>query len=142
MRLVNKVPFLFLIPIAVLIYFVHLQILYFIGVNPQQFFYPLEIEYSCFALATALIVFVLQKIKQKNFDTVGLAFLWITSIKMTVCFFAVRPILQIQSPTAAIEKINFFVIFIVFLAIETALTISFLNEKKGILKNDSKDTQK
>ena len=142
MRLVNKVPFLFLIPLTVLFYLVHLQVLHFIGVKPSMFYYSLEIEYSCFALATALIVFVLQKIKQKNFDTVGLAFLWITSIKTTVCFFAVRPILQIQSPTAAIEKINFFVIFIVFLAIETALTISFLNEKKGILKNDSKDTQK
>ena len=127
MKVVNKTLFLVLITLTFLIYLVHVQVTHSIGVNPSAFYYSLELEYCCFALATALIVFVLQKIKQKNFDTVGLIFLWITSIKMIACFFAVRPILQIQSPTAAIEKINFFVIFFVFLAIETALTISFLN---------------
>lgn len=132
MKFVEKGLFLFLIPLTVLFYLVHVQILHSMGVKPSAFYYSLELEYCCFAFATAVIVCVLQKIKQKKFDTVGLIFLWITSIKMIACFFAVRPILQTQSPTAAIEKINFFVIFIVFLAIETVVTISFLNEKKGI----------
>lgn len=130
MKLVNKTLFLVLIPLTVLFYLVHLQVLHFISVKPSTFYYSLELEYCSFALASALIVFVLQKIKQKNFDTVGLIFLWITSIKMIACFFAVRPILQLESPTASIEKINFFVIFILFLAIETAITINLLNEKK------------
>lgn len=130
MKLVNKTLFLVLIPLTVLFYLVHLQVLHFISVKPSTFYYSLKLEYCCFALASALIVFVLQKIKQKNFDTVGLIFLWITSIKMIACFFAVRPILQLESPTASIEKINFFVIFILFLAIETAITINLLNEKK------------
>ena len=130
MKVVNKTLFLVLILLTVLFYLVHVQVTHFIGVNPSAFYYSLELEYCCFALATAVIVFVLQKIKQKNFDTVGLIFLWITSIKMIACFFAVRPILQLESPTASIEKINFFVIFILFLAIETAITIYLLNEKK------------
>lgn len=130
MKLVNKTLFLVLILLTVLFYLVHLQVLHFISFKPSTFYYSLELEYCCFALATAVIVFVLQKIKQKNFDTVGLIFLWITSIKMIACFFAVRPILQLESPTASIEKINFFVIFILFLAIETAITINLLNEKK------------
>lgn len=130
MKLVNKTLFLVLIPLTVLFYLVHLQVLHFISVKPSTFYYSLELEYCCFAFATAVIVFVLQKIKQKNFDTVGLIFLWITSIKMIACFFAVRPILQLESPTASIEKINFFVIFILFLAIESAITINLLIEKK------------
>lgn len=130
MKLVNKTLFLVLIPLTVLFYLVHIQALHSIGVKPSTFYYSLELEYCCFPFATAVIVFVLQKSKQKNFDTVGLIFLWITSIKMIACFFAVRPILQLESPTASIEKINFFVIFILFLAIESAITINLLIEKK------------
>jgi hypothetical protein len=38
-----------------------------------------------------------------------------------------HPILAISLPKTAIEKINFFVVFIYFLAIETLATIRILN---------------
>jgi hypothetical protein len=49
---------------------------------------------------------------------------------MLTCFLLARPILKNTAISATIEKTNFFVMFIVFLAIETVVTIRILNEKQ------------
>ena len=72
---------------------------------------------------------MLVKVSEKSFDNVGMAFLISTSIKMAISYFILRPILN--SPIDnKIEKINFFCIFILFLAIETIITIRLLNKKQ------------
>jgi hypothetical protein len=48
---------------------------------------------------------------------------------MVVSFFIVRPILN-STTENTIEKANFFFIFILFLAIETLITIRLLNKKQ------------
>jgi hypothetical protein len=73
---------------------------------------------------------VLLKVKERSFDNVGMSFLLTTSIKMIVCYLILKPILQVTFQNNAVEKKNFFMMFILFLAIETILTIRILNEKQ------------
>jgi ATP/maltotriose-dependent transcriptional regulator MalT len=69
-------------------------------------------------------------VQNKSFDNVGMSFLLTTSVKMIFCYLIVRPVLQRSSPDNTIEKLNFFGLFVVFLAIETLFTIYLVNEKK------------
>jgi hypothetical protein len=72
----------------------------------------------------------LLKVKERSFDNIGMSFLLSTSVKMIFCYLILRPLLQVSSHNITIEKKNFFMIFILFLAIETVLTIRILNEKQ------------
>ncbi len=91
-----------------------------------NFKYSLEKLHIIFASFSFFIFLILKKVKQKNLDIVGYAFLLITSIKMIACYVIVRPILE-KEPT--IEKLNFFILFIIYLFLETIITIKLLNEK-------------
>jgi hypothetical protein len=67
----------------------------------------------------------------KNKDNVGMSFIIMTTLKIILSVIIVRPILHnATSDTIKLEKINFFIIFIFFLAIETILTIRILNSKQ------------
>ena len=79
--------------------------------------------------------------KDKNLDYVGMTFLLITSLKMGVSFFIVRPVLA-DTNQNLVEKINFFVIFILFLAIETIITIRLLNKGNGLDKQNINSIKK
>ena len=68
--------------------------------------------------------------QKRSFDNVGMSFLLATSIKMIFCYLILRPLLQISTPNDPTERINFFILFIVFLIIETLFTIRLVNEKK------------
>jgi hypothetical protein len=70
---------------------------------------------------------VVSRISKHNFDNTGMIFMIATSVKMGVAFFLVRPILYREDNN--IEKINFFVIFILFLLFETIIAAKFLNKK-------------
>jgi hypothetical protein len=49
---------------------------------------------------------------------------------MIFLFLILKPILKSNTAENTLEKMNFFVIFMLFLAIETILTIRILNEKQ------------
>jgi hypothetical protein len=68
--------------------------------------------------------------KEKNIDSVGQTFLLVTSIKMALAYVLLHPILQNTSKLITPEKSNFFLIFAVFLTIETLVTIRMLNKKQ------------
>jgi hypothetical protein len=91
------------------------------------FHYSLEALYGMFFLFTIIILILLLVVKKRSLDYVGMSFLLITSVKMGIAFFIARPIL-IGVNHNLVEKINFFVIFILFLAIETIITIRLLNK--------------
>jgi hypothetical protein len=95
----------------------------------QKFYLSIPVLYLIYFIFSKIILFILVQISKKNFDTVGMAFLVITSVKMVVSFFIVRPILN-STTENTIEKANFFFIFILFLAIETLITIRLLNKKQ------------
>ncbi|WP_396209531.1 hypothetical protein [Flavobacterium sp.] len=92
-----------------------------------NFYYSIPLLYGLFFMLSAAILIIVTKISEKNFDNTGMVFMIATSIKMVVAYFLVRPILLIEDNK--IEKINFFIIFILFLLIETILVAKILNKK-------------
>jgi hypothetical protein len=95
----------------------------------QNFYWSIPVLYLIYFIFSKIILFLLVQVSTKNFDNVGMTFLVITSVKMAVSYFIVRPILN--SPLEnTIEKANFFFIFILFLTIETLITIRLLNKKQ------------
>jgi hypothetical protein len=86
--------------------------------------------YSIFFVLSLVIMSLLLFVKSKNLDNVGYTYLIATSIKMGIAYFLLRPILKTASNEISSEKMNFFIVFISFLAIETLLTIRILNNKQ------------
>jgi hypothetical protein len=130
MNLKKLYPFLTLMGIAFLLYVIHKLIFYIFKISQEQFHYSLEELYLFFLILSMIIFKILLKIKEKSFDNVGMSFLLATSIKMVFCYLILRPLLQIPKANNATERINFLILFIVFLAIETLFTIRLVNEKQ------------
>jgi len=130
MNLKKLYPFLILLGIAVVLYAIHKMIFYGFIINQESFHYSLETLYLFFFVLSAIIFRILLIVKDKSFDNVGMSFLLATSVKMIFCYLVLRPLLQTQTPNNPIERINFFILFIVFLIIETLFTIRLVNEKQ------------
>jgi hypothetical protein len=130
MNLKNQKPLLSLALLAGVAYLLHKFIFYVLKINVTSFQYSLEVLYLLFFGMSTLIFIVLLKVKEKSFDNVGMSFLLGTSIKMVFCYLILKPILHITIYDNKTEKINFFGMFILFLVIETVLTIRILKEKQ------------
>ena len=96
----------------------------------NQFVYSISLLYCFFFAFSAIILFALIQIRQQNINNVGYTFLLLTSIKMAGAYFFLKPILNSHSGAAKIEKFHFFGIFILFLIIETIMSIKILNNKQ------------
>ncbi|MBS7787539.1 hypothetical protein KIH23_09550 [Flavobacterium sp. CYK-55] len=125
-------PVLFVVFASVLGYALHKVLFYFIV--PQKFeadfVYSVEMLYAFFAVSSALIVSTLNFISKKSVNNVGYFYLLLTTLKMGVAYFFLKPILSFDLPKTAVEKTNFFLIFIYFLIVETVVTIRILNKKQ------------
>lgn len=130
MNLKSLSPFLILLGVAILLCAIHKMVFYSFNINHEHFHYSLETLYSFFFVFSAIIFKVLLIVKERSFDNVGMSFLLATSIKMIFCYLILRPILQISQSNDSTEKINFFMLFIIFLTIETLFTIRLVNEKQ------------
>jgi hypothetical protein len=124
-------PLVTIFLIAVLGLIIHKLIFSFLVVNTieDNFIYSIPLLYGLFSIFSVLIVGVLIKVKERNIDNVGYTFLLLTSIKLVVAYLLIQPILKASLHQTPLEKINFFIIFIYFLATETILTIRILNNK-------------
>lgn len=125
-------PIIEICDISLLIYLVHK---FFFSLNEnnqefQNFHFPIENLYGFFFVCSIIIVFALVKVKEKNIDNVGYVFLLLTCIKMAISYVVLLPILHSDNLNVKIEKVNFFIIFALFLAIETVVTIRILNNKQ------------
>ncbi|MFM2368956.1 MAG: hypothetical protein RL619_1256 [Bacteroidota bacterium] len=130
MKLQNYKPLLNLLLLAALAFIFHKIVFYVLNINDDAFHYSLETLYLLFLGLSTIVFIVLLKVKERSFDNIGMSFLLSTSVKMIFCYLILRPLLQVSSHNITIEKKNFFMIFILFLAIETVLTIRILNEKQ------------
>ena len=101
-----------------------------IKINLPFFLYSPEKINGFFFICSLLIVFVLLKINQKNHDNVGYVFLVLTCIKMGISFYVMQPILNSLNPNNSSEKYNFFLLFVLYLTLETIVTIRILNRKQ------------
>ncbi|WP_281636837.1 DUF6168 family protein [Flavobacterium marginilacus] len=130
MSLKKMYSFFVLIGAAFLLYVIHKMVFYVLNIKEASFHYSLETLYFFFLALSAVIFKVLLTVKEKSFDNVGMSFLLVTSVKMVFCYLILRPLLQTPKLDNPAERINFFILFIVFLTIETLFTIRLVNEKQ------------
>ena len=125
-------PILEVFLLSTLVYLIHKLVFFLNDDNPklQGFNFSIETIYEFFFICSVIIIFILIKVKEKNIDNVGYTFLLVTCIKMAVSYAILSPILHSGNPNVSIEKLNFFIIFALFLTIETIVTIRILNNKQ------------
>ena len=118
--------------LSILVYLVHKLVFFFNQNNPnlQGFHFPIEVVYGFFFSCSLLIILILIKVNEKNIDNVGFTFLLVTFIKMALSYVILSPILNSGNPNVRTEKIDFFIIFALFLTIETIVTVRILNNKQ------------
>lgn len=115
--------------ISIVAYSVHKLFFFLNENNPkfQNFYFTIEAIYGFFFFCTVIILLILIKVKSINIDNVGHTFLLLTCIKMAISYVVLLPILHSGNQNIEIEKLNFFLIFALFLATETIITIRILN---------------
>ena len=125
-------PILEVLLLSVVVYLLHKVVFFLNDNNPkfQNFHFPIEVVDGFFFICSVIILFILIKVKEKNIDNVGYTFLLVTFIKMGISYAVLSPILHSGNPNIKIEKLNFFVIFALFLTIETIVTARILNNKQ------------
>lgn len=96
----------------------------------KAFHYSVLELYLFFTIASVLVLGVLIRMKDKHRDQLGYVFLLASSIKLAFCYLMLLPVLQKEGIAADWEKINFFMIFVLFLAIEVVFTSKLLNDTK------------
>ncbi|PBJ12681.1 hypothetical protein [Flavobacterium sp. ACN6] len=111
-------------------YVFHKAIFFFCEINIQNFHYSLELLYLFFFGISALLYLILLIVKKKNFEIVGMAFLFGTFTQMLLGYLILQPILKIKTGESDVEKISFFITFVLFLLFQTLLTVRLLNEKR------------
>jgi hypothetical protein len=125
-------PILEVIFLSILVYLAH-KLVFFLNENHpnlQGFHFPIEVVYGFFFICSLLIILILIKVNEKNIDNVGFTFLLVTFIKMALSYIILSPILNSGNPNVRTEKIDFFIIFALFLTIETIVTVRILNNKQ------------
>lgn len=123
---------LLVFPLAVVAFALHKLFFYALGWQDLElhFVQPLSNLYLFFGICSLLIVFILILVKNKNIDNVGQAFILLTCIKMGFAYIMLRPISESSTKNILFEKKDFFIVFAVFLVIETVVTIRLLNNKQ------------
>ena len=96
----------------------------------SQFVYSLPILYGFFFLLSASILLILIKVGQVSMTNVGLTFILLTTFKMGIAYVFLKPILKTNLPHSGLEKTNFLIVFLLFLTLETVITIRILNNKQ------------
>ena len=132
MNLKKYQPILDVLFLSILVYLLHKLFFFMNENNPkfQGFHFPIEIVYVFFFFCSLIIILILMKVKTKNIDNVGYTFLLVTCFKMAISYAVLSPILHSGNPNVRIEKVNFFIIFALFLTIETIVTVRILNNKQ------------
>ncbi|WP_284650965.1 hypothetical protein [Flavobacterium terrisoli] len=121
-----------LLSLGIIGFIVHKALFYFFvpKVYEEGFIYSIPLLYLFFFFFSAQMILILEKIKQTNINSVGYAFLFITTMKMVIAYLFLKPILAANLPKTPTEKMSFFIIFIYFLTIETFVIIRILNNKQ------------
>ena len=113
-------------------FLVHKLVFFFLDYYTIEstFQYSLFQVYLFFLFCSVCIVFILIQVKKRDLDNVGNGFLLLTLIKIGIAFLFANPIVSSTSKFKDIERMDFFIVFAVFLTIETMATIGILNNKQ------------
>jgi len=125
-------PLLSLVIVSAITLLIHKIIFYlFLPINLEsEFVYTLPKLYGFFFLLSAIILLILIKVGQNNMTNVGLTFILLTTFKMGIGFVFLKPVLNTNLPHTGLEKANFLIVFLLFLTIETLITIRLINKKQ------------
>ena len=101
------------------------------GLQDQEttFTYSIVTVYALFFGFSVIILFALNLISKSDATQVGYVFLGLTSLKVVGSYFLIEPILA-KTVSFPSERINFFVVFMLFLFIEAYFTAILLNKKQ------------
>lgn len=86
-------------------------------------------SYLLFSLGSTLVLTVVHIVYQRNKDIVGMSFLLVTMVKFILAGIIGRPLWS-GDGSSRMAQWNFLALFLLFLAIETVLTIRILNKKQ------------
>ena len=125
-------PILEILLASVSTFLVHKLAFFFLDYQTIEstFQYSLFQVYLFFLFCSVCIVFILIQVKKRDLDNVGNGFLLLTLIKIGIAFLFANPIVSSTSKFKDIERMDFFIVFAVFLTIETMATIGILNNKQ------------
>lgn len=123
-------PLLYVVSFALVAFGLHSAIFYLFGLREiaDGFYHPLINVYGFFVLCSIMILTILIVVREKSIDNVGQIFLLLTCSKMGIAFAMLYPVLEAARPNMAFERMNFFLIFALFLTVETIVTIRVLNK--------------
>ena len=93
------------------------------------FTYSTGLIYAFFTLFSMLFLGTLHFLHNKYQDQIGYVFLLATTLMMGLSYWVMLPVIKSQASTAPIEKISFYIVFIIFLIIEVIYTARLLNLK-------------
>ncbi len=132
MKLSMFKPLLLVVVFSILFFCIqYYSLVYLIGEsNLNTFRFSIVEIYSFFTICSLLIVTILIFVRKKNLDIVGYFYLILTMVKMAIAYFFLHQINQNPSIFLTYEKKSFFISFILFLAIETLITIRLLNKNQ------------
>jgi hypothetical protein len=132
MKLKQFQPLLEVLIAAIMCFGIHSLFFYYNQNNPnyQHFNFSLTAIYGFFLACSLVIILLLLLVKQRSIDNVGFTFLFATCLKIGISFALLMPILNSTISNIGYEKINFFIVFAIFLTIETTITIRILNNNQ------------
>ncbi len=131
MTLKNFRPILEILALSAFAFIVHWLVFYFfMNSVGASFQFPLWMLYCFFGGCGTLITFTSIVVKYYSIDSVGQAFLLTTFIEMLLCFAVFYPKLNTGNHELGTERANFIIVFLLFLTIETVVTIRLLNKKQ------------
>ena len=112
---------------SIVLFGIHTLAFFLLKINTDRFYYSLLELYAFFTPIAVFIIIALIFVHKKNKDAVGYAFMLLTCIQMGANYFMLHPMLQ---QNLRPQKINFFILFALFLAMETIITARILNNKQ------------
>lgn len=130
MQLKDFTPLLWVLAFSVACYFGHYAVLLLMDKKAymDDFTHSLEVVYEFFGLCSLAITIILAIVRKKSIDHVGQVFLLLTCIKMGIAYAFIYSVMQENHPVSHFEKMNFFVVFALFLTLETVVSIRLLNK--------------
>lgn len=121
--------FLYFILIATICCSAHYALLSFLDLKEVKRELYLPSTYGLFFLGSLLVLLVVHIVYQKDKDIVGLSFLVATMVKFFVAGILAKTLLT-DDGDSRLAQFHFIGLFLLFLAIETVLTIRILNKKQ------------
>ena len=124
-------PVIEVIAISILVYLLNwIILLVFLPLQESQFNFPLWSVYAFFTICAILITLISIVVRQFNIHSVGQVFMLTTFCEMFSCFAVFYGKLNSKTGNSSIERANFIIVFLLFLTIETIITIRLLNKKQ------------